>query len=128
MGMFHYYDLPGAEIFVFDDFLICQIGEGMEIHPEHNTNLKEVIEKHFLGKHIGYISNRVNSYSVDPLTYVETEKIPNLLAMAIIPETEIMRKNAEYERNFYDKPYEIFDCLGDAINWIHCLIREKTNS
>ncbi|EGV42761.1 hypothetical protein BZARG_2496 [Bizionia argentinensis JUB59] len=126
MSLFQYYDLPGAEFFVFDDFLICQIKEGMEVNKEHNKSLKEVIEKHFSGKNIGYISNRVKSYSVDPLTYVETEKIPNLLAIAMIPETEIMRNNAEYERNFYDKPYEIFDNLSDAIAWVHNIVKNAS--
>ncbi|TYB79690.1 hypothetical protein [Bizionia myxarmorum] len=124
MSIFHYYNLPGAEFFVFDDFLICQVKEGMEIQPGHNESLEEVIQKHFQGKNIGYISNRVKSYSVDPLIYVETEKIPNLLAIAMIPETEIMRSNAEFEKNFYDKPYEIFDNLSNAIAWVHGIVKK----
>lgn len=126
MGLFQYYNLPRAELFVFDEFLVCQIREGENIHPEHNKNLNAIIQKHFLGKNIVYISNRVKSYSVDPLTYVETEKIPNLVAIAMVPETEAMRKNAEYERNFYDKPYEIFDTLSEAIQWVHKILVEKS--
>jgi hypothetical protein len=71
-----------------------------------------------------YISNRVNSYTVNPLIYNETEKIPNLIAIAMIPETDTMRKNAEYERTFFDKPYEIFETLGEAIFWAHQLVAE----
>lgn len=123
MGMFHYYSLPRAELFIFDAFLVCQIREGMEIHPEHNQKLNEIIQRHFTGKNIVYISNRVNSYSVDPLTYVETEKIPNLIAIAMVTETPIMKQNAEYERNFFDKPYEIFDSLSEAIQWVHNIIK-----
>ncbi|SFN79828.1 hypothetical protein SAMN04487989_10474 [Bizionia echini] len=126
MGMFHYYSLPRAELFVFDEFLVCQIREGMEIHPEHNIKLNEIIQKHFTGKNIVYVSNRINSYSVDPLTYVETEKIPNLVAIAMIPDTPIMKQNAEYERNFFDKPYEIFDTLSEAIQWVHKIIKQET--
>lgn len=128
MGMFHYYNLPSAELFIFDEFLVCQIREGMEIHPEHSQNLNEIIQKHFSGKNIVYVSNRVNSYSVDPLTYVETEKIPNLVAIAMVPETPIMKQNAEFEKNFFDKPYEIFDTLSQAIQWVHTIIKRQTNA
>jgi hypothetical protein len=79
-------------MFVFDEFLICQIKEGADIRPELNERLNKIIQIHFEGKNIVYISNRVNSYSADPLTYSETEKIPNLVAIAVVPETQLMRK------------------------------------
>ncbi|MGY0392130.1 hypothetical protein ACW5R3_06220 [Bizionia sp. KMM 8389] len=122
MSVFHYYDLPEAEIFVFDEFLVCQIREGMEITRNHQKDLNKIIQEHFSETKIGYISNRINSYSVDPFIYVEIEKIPNIIAMAIIPENQTMKNNAEFERSFYDKPYEIFDNLNAAINWIHDLL------
>ncbi|MEO8933768.1 MAG: hypothetical protein ABI295_05625 [Xanthomarina sp.] len=123
--MLYYYDLPQSEIFIFDDFLICQIREGATIKLEHHIKLNEIISKHFSDRRIVYISNRVNSYSIDPLTYVEIEKIPNLIAIAMIPETELMRKNAEYERDFYDKPYEIFSNLSEAIAWAYSILKNE---
>ncbi|MFV0572325.1 MAG: hypothetical protein ACK5M1_07845 [Xanthomarina gelatinilytica] len=128
MGMLHYYNYPETEIFGFDEFLICQIRECAEIQPEHNNKLNEVIQKHFSGKNMVYISNRVNSYSLNPLTYVHTEKIPNLLASAMIPETKFMKKkkkNAKFERDFFDKPYEIFDNLNKAIEWAHTIVKNS---
>ncbi len=128
MGMIHYYNVEDGEFFVFDEFLICQIAEGINITPEHSEILDHAIKKHFLGKDLVYISNRVNSYSVDPLTYVEVEHIPNLIAIAMVPDDEVMRKSAEYERNFYDKPYEIFDNLSEAIEWSHRMINDHVLS
>ena len=122
MGMFHYYNSNYAEIFIFDDFLIKQIKEGVVITPEHNKELKKLISKHFKDKNFAYISNRVESYTVDPMVYKEAVKIPNLVAMAIIPSTENMRANAEFEKKFYNKPYGIFDNLTDAIKWVHSII------
>lgn len=124
MSFFQHYNLPFSEVFVFDEFLIAQINEGELITPEHNETLNEVIQKHFLGKDLVYISNRVNSYAVDPLAYVEAQKIPNLVAMAIIPRCETMRKSAEYEKDFYDKPYGIFNTLSEAIIWTHKILHE----
>lgn len=122
MGIVKYYDFKDSEAFVFDDFIINQVKEGVVIEPKHNDLLNECIKKHFSGKKMVYISNRAKSYAVNPLIYPEAEKIPNLVAIALIPKTPLMRKNAEYEREFYDKPYEIFDDLCSAIEWSHSLL------
>lgn len=128
MGIIKYYDLKDAELFIFDEFIINQIREGVLIEPGHNDELDQIIQRHFSGKKMVYISNRVKSYAVNPLTYHETDKIPKILAIAMIPLTDVMRKNAEYERQFYDKPYEIFDNLTDAINWAHNLVTLERKS
>ncbi|WP_055446483.1 hypothetical protein [Lacinutrix mariniflava] len=124
MGLFHYHNLEDSEVFIFDDFLITQIKEDVFVEERHNEKLNEIIQKYFLGKNIAYISNRAKSYSVNPLVYRETEKIPNLVAVAIIPETLSMRNSAEFEKEFYDKPYGIFDNLSHAVEWVHAIIKE----
>lgn len=43
----------------------------------------------------------------------------------MIPETGIMRRNAEFERDFFDKPYEIFNNLSEAISWVHGVLRNN---
>jgi hypothetical protein len=75
---------------------------------------------------MAYISNRVSSYSVNPLVYKQAEKIPNLVAIAVIPSNEKIRISAQYESQFYDRPFGIFDNLSDAIQWVQKII-EKEN-
>lgn len=125
MGIIKYINNQDAECFIFDDFIINQIKEGVVVEPSHNEELNNIIKEHFSGKDMVYISNRVKSYSVNPLIYTETESIPNLIAIAMIPKTDVMRKNAEYERNFYDKPYEIFDSLTEAIIWVQQVLEKE---
>ncbi len=122
MGLIKYHDCIDFEIFIFDNYVINQIREGIDIQPHHNDDLNLIIQENFSDKNMVYISNRVNSYSVNPLIYPETESIPNLLAIAIVPETEAKRKSAEFERQFFDKPYEIFDTLVEAINWVEKIL------
>ena len=122
MGIIKYYNFEDFEVFVFDEFIINQVKEGVVVQPKHNDILNDTVQRHFSGKNMVYISNRVKSYSVNPLIYPEAEKIPNLVAIALIPKTKLMRRNAEYEREFFDKPYEIFDTLSEAIQWSHKLI------
>tara|TARA_R110000868_G_scaffold35966_4_gene128243 strand:+ start:147 stop:542 length:396 start_codon:yes stop_codon:yes gene_type:complete len=125
MGIIKYLKLKDTEIFVFDDFIINQIKEGVSIESHHNDKLNEIVQEYFSGKNMVYISNRVKSYSVNPLIYSETKKIPNLLAIAIIPKTQLMCENAEYELEFFDKPCKIFDSLSLAIAWAHKIIIEN---
>lgn len=122
MSIFHYYNFPHCEAFVFDEFLITQIREGVTITPDHNKELREVIDKHFTNKNLVYISNRFFSYAVDPLTYLGTSKIINLLAIAIVAETEIGKTNAQLESMFYKKKFAIFPTLSEAMGWVHDVI------
>lgn len=124
MAIFHYYNLASSEVFIFDNFLINQIKEGIVIEPKHKEILNDIIQKHFNGNNMAYISNRVQSYAVNPMTYKEVEKIPNLVGIAIISKNEAMRKSAEYEKKFYNKPYEVFNKLSDAFIWVHRIIME----
>lgn len=126
MSMFYHYDLEYAEVFIFDEFLINQIREGVTVRPEHNQKLREVIDKHFTNKPMVYIGNRHFSYAVDPLTYIATSKIHNLLAMAIVANNEINRKNALLEKYFYNKPFEVFPTLSEAMAWVqHVIVAQK---
>lgn len=125
MGMIKYYDYEDGELFIFDEFVINQVKEGVIIEPAHNDLLNEVIQENFSGETMVYISNRVKSYSVNPMVYSEAEKIPNLIAIALIPKTNVMRRSAEFERQFYDKPYEIFNSLSRAIIWAHEILQKN---
>jgi len=122
MSIIKQYNLEKTDVFIFDFFLINQIHEGVDVKPPWDETLENIIEDNFNGRDMVYISNRYYSYSVDPLIYPRVENIANMIAIALVPETEIMRKNAEYERNFYDKPFEIFDSLLKAVNWAETLL------
>ena len=122
MGIINYYNISHAEVFVFDDFLIKQVKEGVKIDLEETEELKLILDEHFKNKKMAYISNRVTSYSVNPLVYKEVEKMSNLVAIAIIPKDEKMRQSAEFERQFFNKPFEIFENLSDAIQWVQKII------
>lgn len=125
MSIFKYFDLGYTEVFIFDEFLVNQIQEGVTITPEHNNTLVNIVDKYFKNKPLVYISNRINSYSVDPITYIGTSSIHNLLAIAIVAEESLNKKNALYESNFYNKPFKVFDTLSKAMQWVQTIINEN---
>jgi hypothetical protein len=125
MGIFHYYKFPESEVFIFDNFLVNQFEEGVTVTPEHNIELRKVLDEHFQNKKVVYISNRYFNYAVDPLTYLETSKIHRLIAIAIVAKTELARSNARLESMFYKKNFGVFNTLSEAMVWVQKQLEES---
>ena len=116
--MFHYYDFKDSEVFIFYKFPVNQIIQGGTVTPEHNQQLRDILDKHFKNKKGVYISNRHFNYTVDPLTYLETSKIHNRVAMAIVADSKIAKSNAKLESMFYKKNFEVFETLSETMAWV----------
>ena len=110
------YDFCNIE--VYPDYIIVVMFEGITLTPAHNSVLLSVAEEYFKDCNFGYITHRKNSYSVDPRIYLETSKIKNLAAFAIVSSKNIDKSNAEVEKMFFKKPFEHFTELDDAVKWI----------
>ena len=113
----HYHNLGVSEVFVFDQFLINQIKPGELVDSDQVKTLKHLIQVHFSDREMVYLSNRVFTYSVNPMVYNEVVKIPNLLGMGIVVHTDSSRLNAQFEKSFYTKPFAIFDNVPEAVYW-----------
>lgn len=119
--------LKFAKISIFEKFVIVVMNEGINVIPEYNDDLAEIAKEYFNNQFFGYISLRLNSYSVDPLVYLETSKIENLMAFAVVSSpNEILEGNVKLERQFFKKPFEHFTSLDHAKKWILNIIENKT--
>ena len=111
-----------CDMFIYDNYTVVVMNEGVNITPEHNDILINVVDTYFKGKKFVYISHRLNSYSVDPSIYFETSKIKNLAGFAVVSNDYKAKSNAEIEKLFLDKPFEIFNTLEEAIEWVKFLV------
>ncbi|GHC63767.1 hypothetical protein [Ulvibacter litoralis] len=111
-----------GKLTIYDHCVVSVMNEGITVTPKDNDVLKEISETYFKGKTFGYISNRINSYSIDPSVYIQTSKIENLVAFAIVTTDSIGLLNTEIEKMFFDKPFEHFLLLEEAIEWIKTTI------
>lgn len=118
-----FYDF--GEINIFKNFVIAIMKEGTTVKPEHNNDLVEVANTYFPNRPFGYISYRKNSYAVDPMVYLKTSQIENLVAFAVVAEDEQRIRNAEVEKLFLKKPLQIFTNLDEAKDWINGLIENE---
>lgn len=67
MSVINYYDLDYAQVFIFQNYLINQIKDGVQVNLDHVELLRKMIDENFQDRKMVYISNRNQSYSVDLL-------------------------------------------------------------
>lgn len=119
-----YYDF--GNITVFSKFVIVVMNEGVNVIPEYNDALVKLADKYFQNRYFGYITYRRNSYSVNPLVYIETSKIDKLVGIAVVcPKDGLTLENAKLEKQFVSKPFDEFISLDEAKNWILELLTKK---
>ncbi|WP_310991957.1 hypothetical protein [Aequorivita marina] len=111
---------------VFENHIVVIMKEGITVKPAHTHNLINIAEKYYKDTYFGYITCRKNSYSVNPLVYLETSKIENLIALAFVSENGLKASNLQVEQIFSKKPLRHFTNLDRAKEWINELIEEKT--
>jgi hypothetical protein len=123
--MLHHYDLEICKISIYDNYVINQIKEGVHIEVPHVESLEALINKHVKNQPFIYISNRVHSYSFDPLVHESINKIENLIATAIITDDKAKQDIVQFEKRFSNKKIMVYKSLEDAISWVHAFF-DKT--
>lgn len=114
-----------GEIRIFKHFVIVVMKEGITVKPEYNDDLMDISKKYFSNRPFGYITYRKNSYSVDPMVYLKTSTIENLVAFAVVSTDGLKTSNLELEKRFLKKPFKHFENLDDAKDWVNSLIEKK---
>lgn len=109
---------------IYDSYMIVVINEGETITPEHNNVLLQVVDTYYRNKPFVYITHRLNSYAVDPAIYKDTSKINNLAGFCVVSSDYKAKRNAEIEKLFLNKPFEIFDSIEEATTWAQQVIAD----
>lgn len=107
---------------IYSNYVIMVMNEGETVIPEYNDELVKVSETYFKNKPFAYITHRKYSYAVDPQIYIETSKIENLVAFAVVSKEQLTISNTEVEKLFMKKPVQVFDTLGNAIDWVESVV------
>ncbi|WP_340076436.1 hypothetical protein [Leptobacterium sp. I13] len=105
-----------------DCYAIGIINEGENVRSDENRHLITMCAENYLNKPFGYIYNRTNSYSIDPTIYLETSKMRNLVAIAVVTSNRMQRLNVEIERIFFNKPFEHFNTVEEAEVWMRKMV------
>ncbi len=111
----HEQKLAFCNVTIFNDYVYVVMNEGITVLPEYNDILIGLSDKYLKGANFVYITHRLNSYSVNPTIYLETSKIENLKAFAVVT-TETL-ESSSIEKLFFSKPFGIFNELSAALEW-----------
>lgn len=113
-----------AKLNFYGQFVITEMREGVDL----DENLVDILihfSIDFYGdRPFGYISNRIHSYSVNPVIYFKISKIKNLAAFAVVSTRMIVSYNVKIEKAFMTKPCELFDTLDEAVYWVTQLVNK----
>ena len=117
-----------GEMRIFSNFVLVVMKEGITVMPEHNDDLLAVSLKYYKNKPFGYITFRINSYAVNPLVYLKTSEIKNLVAFAVVSTDPLKIANLELEKRFLTKPLKHFESLDEAKKWVEDMIENSPDN
>lgn len=108
-----------GDVFLFTNYLVVEYNEGIDITFENHYEVSMIIETHFKDKSFGFITNRVNSYSIDLKDAKYFNKaFPNCKAYGIVNYNHTHKSIIEIENKFFDFNRRIFEDLLEAVNWV----------
>ena len=110
---------------IYDDYVVATMNKGIHLTPDKNKILDDIANEYFYDRLFVYITYRKNSYSVDPSIYLQTSKIENLLGFAVVAKVPLAKGNAEIEKLFLNKPFEIFTSLKEAKSWVKTILNNE---
>ena len=114
-------EMSFGNFYLLETFFISELNEGVHFDWEMIKNtMSHLVDFYGEDAKIGYISNRVNSYSMNPETWNKVHKKYNMLTFgAIVSYNNITFLNASLEKQF-SNVIKIKAChtLKEAIEWI----------
>ena len=120
-------ELDFCTLHFFDGYVISYINEGEIVTFDKSSIItKTAVEFYGTSKFV-YITNRVNSYSVDPSVYFDISKLKTLVGFAVVSKDYTAKSNAEIEKLFLNKPMEVFDVLEAHFLYFDICFQLKTN-
>ena len=103
--------------------MIATVNEGATVTNENSNLITVEALKHFTERPFVYITNRVNSYAVDPTIYKVSSRVETLAGFAVVSPSNLALRNAKYERVFLEKPFETFNTTDKAVAWAEQIVK-----
>lgn len=110
----HHFEI--GDLYFFENIVISEIHEGKHLCLDTAIDYLNAISR-FYGhkKPFGYISNRINSFSIEALEFPDfISMLKNLKAFSTITYKNIDDRTADLERQFCPIPYSKSNSLYDG--------------
>lgn len=107
-----------GEFEFFEDYFIGRINDGVNAGLSFVDVFSELIHKHYHGKPVIYISDRINSYSLDPVATEDVIKRNNIRFAGVVVYTQQQKKMYSFEEHFMNGTTMChFVSLDAALRW-----------
>ncbi|HAI16800.1 MULTISPECIES: hypothetical protein [Xanthomarina] len=123
----HFNLLPSSKIefsfgtfFFLEKIIISELNEGIHFDWGKIEQVISAIGEHYGDQfEVGFISNRINSYSIEPQLWIDFYKEYNfIVASAVVAYNKFNYKNATLEKHFSKTSIKRCQTLNEAIEWI----------
>ena len=104
-------------VYIYRNIIIVEVEEGVNVSYEKFISISVRVKNHFGTKPWVYISNRINSYSINPNDFKYINSIPSIKAVAIVQTQNKVNTTEGLESLFCKKPYKVFDNINSAYEW-----------
>jgi hypothetical protein len=109
-----------GQLTIDDHIIIGEVTQDRHVEMDVVSVVIETANKYFHGEPWAYISNRTNSYSLNPNVHQNASRIEkNMVAFAIVANSELKQKIAAIEHLFVGNDYCFHVCgsLNEAVEW-----------
>lgn len=107
-----------GELFFFENYLVTEFNEGVEINYKNFDAVRELIKEHFGNESFGLISNRINSYSIVITDAPLFNQCQSLKAYATVTYSLLAERVFNVENYFFKFNKQNFNSLSDAKVWV----------
>ncbi|WP_100611448.1 hypothetical protein [Confluentibacter lentus] len=107
-----------GELFFFENYLVAEFNEGVEINYKNFDAVRELIKEHFGNESFGLISNRINSYSIVITDAPLFNQCESLKAYATVTYSLFAERIFNVENYFFKFNKQNFNSLSDAKVWV----------
>tara|TARA_R110002111_G_scaffold246439_1_gene309061 strand:- start:198 stop:611 length:414 start_codon:yes stop_codon:yes gene_type:complete len=116
-------EMPFGTYYLCEKFFIGELHEGVHFDWKKTELVaQKLIDFYGSNAKIGFISNRIKDYSIDPNNWTKIDEKYNLIvASAIVMYNNSTYMNASLEKQFTKKSIKRCMSLKEAINWMESL-------
>jgi hypothetical protein len=117
-----------ADLEIHDNLVIARFDEGSDVTIADWMEIKKMLLDNFSGK-FAWISDRINSYSIDPTLLLVPdfiEDLYNFVCLAQVNYGKNLKDSTEIAKDFLSVkvPFRSFVTLDDALNWVREMLRD----
>ena len=113
-------EFPFGKLYITKQFVITELNEGIHVNFEMVSKLiSKFSEEISNDTKIGYIANRINSYSFEPQLWLDfNNDYDFLVASAVVTYSDFGYLNSSLEKHFFKKSLKRCHSLDEAIEWM----------